>query len=70
MGHAQRGRAFGATVSNYCAFMCHPGAPVQYTGSMGHFQYAYGWLNRGYWPPGEVDVYAGFSRYQSFAKWF
>jgi putative cell wall-binding protein len=70
VGHAQRGRAFGATVRDYCAFMCHPGAPSPYTGSMGHLQYSYGWLNRGYWPPGEVDVYAGFSRYQSFAKWF
>lgn len=70
VGHDQAARTFGATVTAYCAMMCHPGAPAPFFGSMGHFQYAYGWLADGYWPPGEVDSYAGFSRYQSFAKWF
>ncbi|GAA2038333.1 hypothetical protein GCM10009819_23900 [Agromyces tropicus] len=70
VGHAQSARAFGATVANYCGFMCHPAAPSPFRGSMGRFEYAYGWLANGYWPPGEFDQRAGFSRYQSFAKWF
>lgn len=70
VGHLQAGRAFGAMVPAYCHAMCHPGAPAAFLGSMGRFQFAYGWLADGYWPPGEVDAYAGFSRYQSFAKWF
>lgn len=70
VGHGQTARAFGATVADYCSRMCHPGAPAPFTGGMGNFQYSYGWLARGYWPPGDVDAYAGFSRYQSFAKWF
>lgn len=70
VGHGQAARVFGATVAGYCGFMCHPGAPSAFLGSMGRFQYAYGWLAAGYWPPGEVDAYAGFSHYQSFAKWF
>lgn len=70
VGHEQTARAFGASVVDYCRLMCHPGAPSTFTGSMGHFQYSYGWLAHGYWPPSDVDAYAGFSRYQSFAKWF
>jgi hypothetical protein len=70
VGHTQAGRAFGATVQAYCQYMCHPGAPGAFHGAMGRFEFAYGWLADGYWPPGEVDAYAGFSRYQSFAKWF
>jgi hypothetical protein len=70
VGHDQTARTFGATVTPYCGLMCHPAAPSAFRGSMGHFQYSYGWLADGYWPPGDVDAYAGFSRYQSFAKWF
>ena len=70
VGHDQTARTFGATVTAYCDLMCHPGGPSAFIGSMGHFQYSYGWLADGYWPPGDVDAYAGFSRYQSFAKWF
>lgn len=70
VGHEQTARAFGATVTDYCTLMCHPAGPAAFIGSMGHFQYSYGWLADGYWPPGDVDAYAGFSRYQSFAKWF
>jgi putative cell wall-binding protein len=70
VGHEQTARTFGATVTPYCGLMCHPGGPSAFVGSMGHFQYSYGWLADGYWPPGDVDAYAGFSRYQSFAKWF
>ena len=70
VGHAQSARAFGATVADYCGLMCHPGGPSAFVGGMGHFQYSYGWLADGYWPPGEVDAYSGFSRYQSFTKWF
>ncbi|HET6673337.1 MAG TPA: cell wall-binding repeat-containing protein [Agromyces sp.] len=70
VGHAQSARVFGASVAGYCGMMCHPGAPSPFLGSMGRFQYAYGWLAGGYWPPGQVDAYAGFSSYQSFAKWF
>ena len=70
VGHHQAARSFGATVADYCALMCHPAAPSAFRSGMGHFQYAYGWLDAGYWPPGEVDAYSGFSRYQSFAKWF
>jgi hypothetical protein len=70
VGHQQSARAFGAMVAGYCGLMCHPGAPSAFRGGMGHFQYSYGWLADGYWPPGEVDAYAGFSHYESFAKWF
>ncbi|MFC4828749.1 cell wall-binding repeat-containing protein [Agromyces aurantiacus] len=70
VGHAQAARAFGATVSGYCGMMCHPAAPSPFRGPMGRFQYAYGWLANGYWPPGEADQPAGFSHYQSFSKWF
>ena len=70
MGHAHPTRAFGATVADYCGMMCHPAAPAAFRGSMGTFQYAYGWLSDGFWPPGEVDQRTGFSRYQSFSKWF
>ena len=37
---------------------------------MGRFQYAFGWLRDGRWDAGDYDVTAGFSSYQSFAKWF
>ena len=70
VGHDQTARAFGATVAPYCTMMCHPAAPTDFRAGMGQFQFAYGWLADGYWPPGAVDAYAGFSRYQSFAKWF
>ena len=70
VGHAQSARTFGATVTDYCGLMCHPGDTSAFVGDMGHFQYSYGWLADGYWPPGDVDAYAGFSRYQSFGKWF
>ena len=70
VGHAQPSRAFGATVSDYCGLMCHPAAPSAFRGSMGRFQWAFGWLAAGYWVPGSVDARAGFSRYQSFAKWY
>ena len=71
VGHEQPGRTFGATVADYCAMMCHPGlrAPY-YSSTVGTFQWANGWLSDGIWPAGELDVYAGFSRYQSFGKWF
>ncbi|RNB49833.1 cell wall-binding repeat-containing protein [Agromyces tardus] len=70
VGHYQSARTFGATVVDYCGYMCHPAAPAPFHGGMGHFQYSYGWLGDGYWPPGQVDAYAGFSQYESFAKWF
>lgn len=70
VGHAQSARAFGATVGEYCRQMCHPDAPSPFRASMGRFQYAYGWLGDGYWAPAEADQPAGFSRYQSFSKWF
>lgn len=70
VGHAQSGRAFGAAVTGYCGYMCHPAASAPWKGSMGHFQYSYGWLSHGYWTPGTVDAHAGFSQYQSFAKWY
>lgn len=37
---------------------------------MGDFQFSYGWLDHGRWDTGTLDVYAGFSEYQSFGKWF
>ncbi|GAA1055303.1 hypothetical protein GCM10017608_24240 [Agromyces luteolus] len=70
VGHAQSARAFGSFVDDYCGHMCHPAAGSPFSGGMGRFQYAYGWLSDGYWPPGEVDSPSGFSRYQSFAKWY
>lgn len=71
IGHEQPGRTFGATVTDYCAMMCHPGLSAPYYSStVGTFQWAFGWLSDGIWPVGELDVYAGFSRYQSFGKWF
>jgi hypothetical protein len=71
VGHEQPGRSFGGLVPDYCAMMCHPGLAVPYrTSAVGTFQWAYGWLDAGIWPTGELDVYAGFSRYQSFGKWF
>ncbi|WP_438854595.1 cell wall-binding repeat-containing protein [Agromyces sp. M3QZ16-3] len=72
VGHSQAGRAFGATVAEYCSLMCHPWpkTPPPYRGAMGHFQWSYGWLADGYWMPGAVDAPAGFSEYQSFAKWY
>lgn len=70
IGHVQSGRAFGRWVDNYCSYMCHPSSVTGYVGTMGRFQYAYGWLNAGRWPSGDYDVYAGFSAYQSFGKWF
>lgn len=70
VGHGQAARAFGATVDDYCGLMCHPGAPSAFRGDMGHFQWSFGWLSSGYWVPGGVDAHAGFSRYQSFAKWY
>lgn len=72
IGHEQPGRTFGASVSDYCAMMCHPGLSAPYYSStVGRFQWAFGWLtDGGIWPVGELDVYAGFSRYQSFGKWF
>ena len=70
VGHEQPGRTFGGTVPDYCAMMCHPGLSGQFqTTAVGTFQWAYGWLDSGVWPAGELDVYAGFSRYQSFGKW-
>lgn len=70
VGHEQPGRTFGANVADYCEMMCHPGLFAPYaTSAVGTFQWAYGWLNAGSWPAGELDVYAGFSRYQSFGKW-
>jgi putative cell wall-binding protein len=69
VGHSQSARAFGATVPDYCGLMCHPGAFRPFQGGMGHFQWSFGWLASGYWVPGAVDAHAGFSRYQSFAKW-
>jgi hypothetical protein len=71
VGHEQPGRTFGAIVDDYCAMMCHPGLAAPYrSATVGAFQWAYGWLSDGIWPVGELDVYAGFSRYQSFGKWF
>lgn len=70
VGHSQSARVFGATVDDYCTLMCHPGAPSAFRGAMGHFQWSFGWLSSGYWAPGDVDAHAGFSRYQSFAKWY
>ena len=70
VGHVQGGRAFGATVTNYCGFMNHPSSVTTCKGSVGRFQYAFGWLNDGIWPAGDLDVQAGFSSYQSFGKWF
>ena len=70
VGHAHPTRAFGASVAGYCAMMCHPAAPTAFRGSMGTFQYAYGWLADGFWEPDDVDQRTGFSRYQSFSKWF
>jgi putative cell wall-binding protein len=70
VGHEQPGRTFGGLVADYCTMMCHPGLSSPYhTSAVGTFQYAYGWLDAGIWPAGELDVYAGFSRYQSFGKW-
>ncbi|MGI5952516.1 MAG: cell wall-binding repeat-containing protein [Brooklawnia sp.] len=70
VGHRQTGRAFGATAADYCSFMCHPAASAPFNQGMGHFQYAYGWLSNGLWPPGAIDQQAGFSEYQSYSKWF
>lgn len=71
VGHQQPGRTFGASVADYCAMMCHPGLAAPYrTSAVGTFQWAFGWLSDGIWPVGELDVFAGFSRYQSFGKWF
>lgn len=70
VGHAQSARVFGASVTDYCDAMCHPGATAPFRGEMGRFQYSYGWLNDGLWQPAVVDTHAGFSEYQSFAKWF
>ncbi|WP_445970138.1 cell wall-binding repeat-containing protein [Agromyces sp. ZXT2-3] len=70
VGHAQSARAFGSAVTDYCGHMCHPAAPFPLSTRMGGFQYAYGWLADGYWPPDDVDSPSGFSRYQSFAKWY
>ncbi len=70
VGHTEVGRAFGAWTPTYCADMCHPGGTAPYIGSMGNFQYSYGWLAAGRWKTGTVDANAGFSEYQSFAKWF
>lgn len=70
VGHRQTGRAFGATAADYCSFMCHRGASAPFNQGMGHFQYAYGWLSNGLWPPGAIDQQAGFSEYQSYSKWF
>lgn len=70
VGHGHPTRVFGASVTDYCGAMCHPGSGNAFRGSMGRFQHAYGWLAAGYWLPGRVDAHAGFSEYQSFAKWF
>lgn len=70
VGHAHPTRSFGASVADYCGMMCHPAAAAPFRGSMGTFQYAYGWLADGFWEPGDVDQRTGFSRYQSFSKWF
>lgn len=72
VGHEQPGRTFGAGVTDYCTMLCHPGLTAPYySASVGRFQWAFGWLTEhGTWPAGELDVYAGFSRYQSFGKWF
>lgn len=70
VGHVETGRAFGAKVSGYCSYMCHPASKTGYVGSMGTFQYSFGWLRNGRWNSGAKDVVAGFSEYQSFAKWF
>jgi hypothetical protein len=50
--------------------MCHPADLSGWVGTMGRFQYSYGWLRGGRWPTGTVDAVAGFSQYQSFAKFF
>jgi putative cell wall-binding protein len=70
VGHTESGRAFGASVADYCAMMCHPGGPSGLNSGMGDFQYSYGWLAGGKWRAGALDVDSGFSQYQSFAKWF
>ncbi|KGN33720.1 lytic transglycosylase [Knoellia sinensis KCTC 19936] len=70
VGHSAPGRAFGDWVDRYCAHMCHPNATNEYRGPVGTFQWSYGWLGKGQWASGTMDVGAGFSRYQSFAKWF
>ncbi|MRX43374.1 cell wall-binding repeat-containing protein [Agromyces kandeliae] len=70
VGHAQSARTFGSSVADYCGHMCHPAAEPAFSTGMGGFQFAYGWLADGFWPPGDVDSPSGFSRYQSFAKWY
>lgn len=70
VGHVEVGRAFGGKVRSYCGYMCHPASLNGYVGSMGQFQYSFGWLRSGRWPAGRMDVIAGFSEYQSFAKYF
>lgn len=70
VGHVEDGRAFGATVADYCRYMCHPASLNGNVGPMGQFQYSFGWLRSGRWVSGRTDVPAGFSEYQSFAKWF
>lgn len=70
VGHVEVGRAFGGKVRSYCGYMCHPASLTGYVGSMGQFQYSFGWLRSGRWPSGRLDVIAGFSEYQSFAKSF
>lgn len=70
IGHADPARAFGAWDESYCRFMCHPADPNGWTSRMGDFQFSYGWLDHGRWDTGTLDVYAGFSEYQSFGKWF
>ena len=70
VGHVEKGRAFGATVPSYCLEMCHPNDLSGWVGAMGRFQYSYGWLRAGRWSTGSVDAVAGFSQYQSFAKFF
>ncbi|HZB66501.1 MAG TPA: cell wall-binding repeat-containing protein [Ornithinibacter sp.] len=70
VGHNQPSRAVGAWDADYCAQMCHPSGVAPWVGPMGDFQYSYGWLAAGRWRAGTVDAPAGFSQYQSFAKWF
>jgi len=70
VGHTEQGRTFGSWTRTYCADMCHPAGTAPYVGLMGRFQYSYGWLAAGRWSTGQVDATAGFSEYQSFAKWF
>jgi len=70
VGHNQTGRAFGAWVTDYCGYMGHPSSITTCSGSVGRFQYAFGWLRDGRWDAGDYDVTAGFSSYQSFGKWF